>query len=177
VTFVFLRPLELHRDVPALHQVFGDEKSCLYLTCSSRASVDETYALLKPWFDQCPETEWALIDQVTDNCLGRITMVPRGDAIYEAACVVIPKARGRGLACKGLQEAIDFIFDHRNARRVVAEIDPDNIASIKTFERLGFLHEGVHRAALKTHIGVRDSLIMGLLSSDPRPWHNAANAR
>ncbi len=165
-----IRSLNIARDAPALHQVFGDEESCRYLPRPAQKSVTDTAQLIKGWYDQCPETEWALIDEADGPCLGRITLIPSGDGVFEAGCVVIPSARGRGLARQGLGEAIDWVFERKNARRIFADIDPDNIASIKTFEKLGFRREGLHRATLETHIGVRDSVIMGLINTDPRPW-------
>lgn len=59
---------------------------------------------------------------------------------------------------------------HAGPWRIFADVDPDNLASIRTFEQLGFRHEGVLRGNWETHIGVRDSVILGLLRSDPRPW-------
>jgi RimJ/RimL family protein N-acetyltransferase len=53
---------------------------------------------------------------------------------------------------------------------VCADVDPDNIASARVFEQLGFRLEGRLRATWRTHIGVRDSLIFGLLPSDPHVW-------
>ena len=143
------------------------------MTQPATVSVEETRTLLQSWNNQCPDLEWAICDEPDSACLGRITMIPSGDQVYEAGCTVIPSARGRGLAGIGVALALDHVFDERGARRVFADIDPDNIPSIKTFERLGFQHEGVLRAAWETHIGVRDSVIMSLIDSDPKPWRNS----
>ncbi len=53
-----------------------------------------------------------------------------------------------------------------SARRVMADTDPDNIGSIKLLEKLGFQREGYLREEWETHIGVRDSLIFGLLRNE-----------
>ena len=63
-------------------------------------------------------------------------------------------------------------FDTLGARRITADIDPDNQASIRVFERLGFTLEARLRGEWEMHIGVRDSLIYGLLRDDPRPWRD-----
>ena len=73
--------------------------------------------------------------------------------------MIAPAARGRNLAARALAPAIDTVFDVKGARRIFADVDPDNAASIRTFEKLGFRHEGVLRANWETHIGVRDSVI------------------
>jgi RimJ/RimL family protein N-acetyltransferase len=83
--------------------------------------------------------------------------------------MIRPSARGQNLAARALAIVINDAFDRLGARRIFADIDPDNAASIRTFEKLGFQREGVLRAAWETHIGVRDSVIMGLTAFDPRP--------
>ncbi len=54
----------------------------------------------------------------------------------------------------------------------MADVDPDNTASARVFEKLGFQLEGRLRGEWDVHIGIRDSLIFGLLRDDPRPWRN-----
>ena len=63
-------------------------------------------------------------------------------------------------------------FDRRGVRRIMADVDPDNIPSVRVFEKLGFGYEGRLRGEWETHLGIRDSLIYGLLREDPRPWRN-----
>ena len=46
--------------------------------------------------------------------------------------------------------------------------DPENAASVALLGRLGFKLEGQLRGEWETHIGVRDSLIFGLLAEEWR---------
>lgn len=165
-----LRPLDPVRDGPALHAVFGDEDSCTYLTGFANRSVAETTEQLTRWTEGSADTSWAVVDRPDGPALGRISLFTSGRDVWEAACMIVPPARGRGLAAKGLAEAIDYVFAGKGARRVFADCDPDNIPSIRTFEKLGFWREGLLRGNWETHIGVRDSVILGLLKDDPRPW-------
>ena len=64
-------------------------------------------------------------------------------------------------------DLLDQLFDN-GARRVFADTDPENDASIALLQRLGFRREGVLRAEWETHIGVRDSVILGLLKDEWR---------
>lgn len=170
---VLLRPLDPERDGAALHAIWGDEESCRYMTGPAFASVEETVALLKRWTAGNEKTSWAIVDTPDGEALGRVALYTEGRDVWEAACMVVPAARGRNLAARALALAIDDVFEKHGARRIVADIDPDNAASIRTFEKLGFAREGLLRANWKTHIGVRDSVIMGLVETDPRPWRGA----
>ncbi len=165
-----LRPLDPDRDGPALHAIFGDDEGCRFLPDGAVQSVADTVSLLKKWNDGTEDTTWAIVEAEDGAALGRVTMMPRGRNIWEAGIMLCPAAQGRGLAFTALCETLDIIFDQHHARRVYADIDPDNTPSVRLFERLGFQREGVLRANWDTHIGIRDSIIMGLVASDPRPW-------
>ncbi len=167
---VCLRALDVDRDAEALHGVFGDAESCRYLPRPATASVDETRGLLAAWAAPPPGADWSLATEPNGESVGRITMIAHDPGVFEAACTVVPAARGRGLAAKALSLALTHVFEEKSARRVFADIDPDNAASIRTFERLGFAREGLLRQTYETHIGVRDTLLMAITASDPRPW-------
>jgi RimJ/RimL family protein N-acetyltransferase len=167
---VVLRPLDPDRDAEALHAIFGDEESCRYMAEPAYQSVAETRDKLRKWTTGVEDTSWAVCESANGPALGRISLFTRGRDVWEAACMIVPAARGRNLAARALAQAIDYVFDVKRARRIFADVDPDNPASIHTFERLGFRHEGVLRGNWETHIGERDSVILGLLRDDPRPW-------
>jgi RimJ/RimL family protein N-acetyltransferase len=119
------------------------------------------------------DINWVISDTPDGPALGRVAIYPHGkNNVWEAACMITPAARGKNLAARALARALDEAFDGLGARRIMADIDPDNAASIRTFEKLGFTLEGRLRGEWEVHIGIRDSLIYGLLRDDPRPWRN-----
>ena len=168
----FLRPLDPDRDGEALHAIFGDEESCRYMTGPAFKSVEETIAQMKQWTAGHEDLSWAVCESADGPALGRIALIPHERNIFEAACMISPAARGKNLAARALAIVIDEAFDRRGARRVFADVDPDNIPSRRVFEKLGFAREGLLRGNWETHIGVRDSVIFGLLNTDPRPWRD-----
>lgn len=167
---IFLRPLDPTRDGEALHAIFGDEESCRYMTEPAYWTVAETIEKLKKWTTGVEDTSWVVCENADGPALGRVSLFTQGRDVWEAACMIVPAARGRNLAARALAQSVDYVFDVKGARRIFADVDPDNAASIRTFEKLGFRHEGVLRANWETHIGVRDSVILSLLRDDPRPW-------
>jgi RimJ/RimL family protein N-acetyltransferase len=165
---MFLRPLDPAADGAALHRIFGDPDCCLWLPEPATPDIETTIAKLKEWYAGFADTSWVVCETPDGPALGVIAFYNTGrDAdIWEAACMVTPTARGRNYAARGLYAAIRYLFENTTARRVFADIDPDNHASIRTFEKLGFTREGVLRGEWQTHIGIRDSVIFGLLRTD-----------
>lgn len=168
-----VRPIDPEADGPALHAIFGDEESCRYLTRPASQSIAETIAMMREWMGQGDDINWVIADTPDGPALGRVSIYPRGkNNVWDAACMIAPAARGRNLAARALALALEEAFGTLGARRITADIDPDNHASIRVFEKLGFTLEARLRGEWEMHIGVRDSLIYGLLRDDERPWRN-----
>ena len=168
-----VRPINPDADGPALHALFGDEESCRFLTRPASPSVADTIAMLREWMGRGDDINWVIAETADGPALGRVSIYPRDkNNVWEAACMIAPAARGRNLAVRALALALEEGFETLGARRIMADIDPDNHASIRVFERLGFVLEGRLRGEWDVHIGIRDSLIYGLLRDDPRPWRN-----
>lgn len=63
---------------------------------------------------------------------------------------------------------LDFCFDEMGLHRVQAFIHPDNAASLRLVEKLGFRREGLLRDNLRVGKVWRDDLLYALLESDRR---------
>ena len=169
----YLRTLNPETDGVALHEIFGDEKSCRYLPNPATSSIAETVAQLVAWDASHLETCWVIVEDRDGPALGRISFIPRKEKVWEAAVMLTPSAQGKGLATRALSEAITIMFENQGARRLYADIDPDHTASLALFDRLGFQKEGYFREEWETHIGVRDAVMLALLRTDPRPTISA----
>ena len=167
---ITLEPTDPARDAPYLHAIMGDEASCRYLSHPPLASVEETQAKLAEWSGLAPNNDWAIMIDGDSRTAGRVTIFEREDGNWEAGIIVCPWARGKGVAYAALMKAIDTVDAAGSPRRIIADIDPDNAASIALFTRLGFAREGIFRANWETHIGIRDSVIMSLIATDKRIW-------
>jgi RimJ/RimL family protein N-acetyltransferase len=55
-----------------------------------------------------------------------------------------PAVRGQGLGAPILMAGCAYGFDTLGLSRIRAEVKPENVASIKIFERAGFLLDGEH---------------------------------
>ncbi|MGO3057813.1 MAG: GNAT family N-acetyltransferase [Halomonas sp.] len=73
---------------------------------------------------------------------------------------------GKGYINEAGEALIQYGFNALGLRRIEAEIDPDNHASAKAFEKLGFTLEGVLRQRWEVNGAVSDSALYGRLVSD-----------
>ncbi|MEL6371637.1 MAG: GNAT family N-acetyltransferase [Pseudomonadota bacterium] len=166
---VSIRQLDLTRDLAAMHAIHCDDETCTYLIDPPTNSPDETRALIERYDSDHWDFSWVICDEPDGEALGRVKMIPRGQDTFEVAIMLCPGNEGRGLAFAGTRLAMEHVFNHHGARRIFADIDPDNMPSLKLFEALGFTREGYLRQTWHTHIGVRDTVMMGLVASDPKP--------
>jgi len=61
---------------------------------------------------------------------------------------------------------VDYAFGPLGLRRLEADIDPRNAASIRAVERLGFVREGLLRERWVVADEISDTMFMGLLARD-----------
>ena len=110
---------------------------------------------------------WAVTLRDDDWAIGFVAAGQRRPGVSEIGYLFDRATWGQGVAREALGALLDQLFAE-GQRRVFADIDPDNAPSIGLVERLGFVLEGRLRAEWKTHIGVRDTLIYGLLRDEWR---------
>jgi ribosomal-protein-serine acetyltransferase len=77
--------------------------------------------------------------------------------------------QGKGLVGRSARAMIDFAFNELNLNRIELRCVPENQASVRVAERLGFIREGHLRQAEMLDHGLVDHFVYSLLRSDPRP--------
>jgi len=73
---------------------------------------------------------------------------------------------GFGYMHEALQTLLRYAFETLDLNRLEADIDPRNLASAKTLERLGFQKEGFLRERWIVNGEISDTWLYGLLSRD-----------
>lgn len=161
-----LRPIRIEVDADALHPMLSDVATMRYWSSGPHSTVEETRAYLAP-SDRREGWDWLIITHADDDhALGWVSAgVKRQAGVVEIGYILSPEATGQGIAREAVAAVIDAIFDG-GYRRVFADTDPDNAPSRGLLERLGFREEGTLRGEWETHIGVRDSVIYGLLRDE-----------
>ncbi len=160
-----LRPLDV-ADAPALFAAYGDDEVCTYWARPAYASVAETTKAVAWEIEN--GISWAVVDATQGDAspaVGRVSLFKVRDGVLEVGIIFARAAWGRGFARDALEAAVAHGFA-TGAHRICADVDPDNVASLRLFERARFVREGLLRKAWRTHLGLRDSVILGRLAPE-----------
>ena len=157
-------------DAEAMHECFGDAKAMRFWNHPAHTKSLETERAVRRFVDCTPSYYrfWAAADAQTDRCLGLVNYHDghiRSKRI--AIGYIINPARCRqGLATEAVSAMLDFCFDRMSIHRVQAFIHPENVASLRLVEKLGFRREGLLRDNLRVGDVWRDEVVYALLESD-----------
>ncbi|WP_438026242.1 GNAT family N-acetyltransferase [Sorangium sp. So ce233] len=77
-----------------------------------------------------------------------------------------PASWGRGIMTEALRAMLPFGFASMDLHRVEAQLDPENRASARVLERLGFTREGQHRQNWYYDGQFTDTAVYGLLRGE-----------
>jgi RimJ/RimL family protein N-acetyltransferase len=90
-----------------------------------------------------PIVSLSLADPASDDYVGSCGAQPLGggDGV-EIYYTVLPEHQGRGLATEAAKALLDFVLDATAVERICAFVVPENVASRRVAEKLGFVDEG-----------------------------------
>ncbi|HWK42211.1 MAG TPA: GNAT family protein [Croceibacterium sp.] len=153
-------------DTSALFPTLASEEQCRFLSRSHFQNEDELAAWLTDpnWNGR----SWVAVDKADSTIAGRFVAVPTDEPdVTELGYITVASRQGQGVARECMTALIGHLFEREGNRRLIAEIDSENTASIALAERLGFTREAYLREHERTHKGLCDLLIYGLLR---REW-------
>ncbi len=160
-------------DAAALHAGYGDGATMRWWATPPHADVEETRAYLVGDGEDEDEDEGADAWQgwtvtLDGEPVGTLSAGRRRTGVVEIGYLLVPAHAGRGYGREMVGRLVALLIEEEGARRIYADVDPDNRASVRLLEGLGFRLEGRLRQAWDSHIGVRDALILGLLADEWR---------
>lgn len=154
-------------DVPALVEACKDPEIPRWIPVIPRPYT-EADALAFVRGEARPEIEHSFAIAVDDELVGAIGMSLnsfnyRGHVGYWVAA----PARGRGVCTRALRVVSRWALEELGLQRVELITDPDNRASQRVAEKVGFRREGLLRAHLRHRDGrIRDSVLFSLLPGE-----------
>ena len=92
--------------------------------------------------------------------------IDRGQRRAELGIAIGADHWGRGHARAALGRVLQYGFEDLQLHRLEADVDPDNAASLRLFEALGFQREGLLRQRWFMHGRWCDSVLLGLLQPE-----------
>jgi RimJ/RimL family protein N-acetyltransferase len=159
-------------DVQSLYDVFSNDDVMRYWSRPPFTRVEEARELVEAIeraFAQKSLYQWGVARADDDRVIGTCTLssVDASNLRAELGYALGREHWGRGLMGEALARLLDFSFEELGMRRLEADVDPNNAASIALLERLGFRREGYLRERWFVGGQVQDSLFYGLLR---REW-------
>ena len=161
-------------DLPGLHACFGDEEAMRYWNfpaCKTESETERWLQVLAKTTSPYDYLAWAVAEKRGDGCIGMINYHHREarNARLEIGYILAPARQGRGLMTEAVEAIVAYCFDKLGVHRIEALIHPDNAASIRLVERLGFRREGGPlRDRWRRGEGYMSVMMYGLLAGDPR---------
>lgn len=167
---VSLRPYH-DDDADALFALYGDPVVTRWWSHEPWSDRQQAIAYLERMRRDRKSSEfypWAIASNTDDALIGTAALYEidgthrRGMIGYSLS----PSMQGHGYAREALRLLLNFAWTSLDLQRIEADTDPENIASRRLLERLGFTLEGSMRKRWFVHGKWHDALWYGLLRED-----------
>ncbi len=144
-------------DLDDMHAVLSDPRATLWWSTPPHESLEQTATWLDSMIAHGPDNPDFVIER-DGVVIGKAGFW----RLPEVGYIVHPDHWGQGIAGEAVSAAIDHVFATREVEDLTADVDPDNAASIRLLERLGWVKTGF--AERTWHVGGewKNSLYYGL---------------
>ena len=141
----------VHADAPALYEVHGDPDSMRWFGTDplpNEEAAVQLVDLFASWRTQAnPGVRWGLQLRGQGTLIGTCGLFGwhRSWRKCTLGYELHPQARGHGYMHEALRTVLSWGFANMDLNRVEAQVHPENAASLRSVERLGFQREGLLR--------------------------------
>lgn len=157
---LILRPAQ-PGDLEAMHAVLSDPRATLWWSTPPHETLEQT----RDWLDAMIATGPDHPDFVVEwdgRVIGKAGFYVMPDVGY----ILHPDVWGQGLAGEAVGAVIDHVFSTRAVDTLTADVDPENAASIRLLQRLGFVRNGFGERTWNVGGVWKDSLYFALSRAD-----------
>ena len=159
-------------DVDAMFAIFSDTRSMRWWSSpalTDRAQAAEYLGRIGEGFRSRSLFQWGIERKEDSRIIGTTTLfhLDAGNARAEIGYILGSDHWGKGYMREALTALLRFAFGELKLRRIEADVDPRNAASLKALERLGFRQEGLLRERWNVAGEIQDTVYFGLLA---REW-------
>ena len=159
------------QDVDALYNIFSNPEVMRYWSTPPLPDRDAAVELMneiQEGFRQQTLLKWGIARRADDALIGTTTLynLDFSNRRAEMGYALGREHWGQGYMAEALQALLAYCFEVLDLRRIEADVDPRNAASIQTLERLGFQREGFLRERWEVDGEIQDALFYGLLREE-----------
>ena len=162
--------LRLNRlgDIRDIYEIYKDKEVCKYSDIAAYTSISDAFVYyknnIKNYFNNKCHS-FVVEDTALNKVIGTITIT---QASYNYKILQIGYSfnksfHKKGYATKALTAFLDFCFNTLNTKRVEALVVPQNEASIRLLERLGFTNEATLKNGAILHGNTTDVYMFSLI--------------
>ena len=158
-------------DVDAFYAIYSNPEVMRYWSTPPLADRSAALKLIREIHDHFHAHEilkWGIVLQSDDTLIGSTTLFNLNfDSRRAEIGYALGRAYwGRGYMNEALQALLAYAFETLDLRRIEADVDPRNTASLRTVERLGFQREGFLRERWQVNGEIQDAYFYGLLRQE-----------
>jgi RimJ/RimL family protein N-acetyltransferase len=157
-------------DVGCVEEASFDRRIPRGTTVPATFTVEEGLAWIERQWGRAENGEGlslAIADAGSGEALGAVVLLfRRQPGTAEIGYWLIERARGRRLAARAVGLLSTWAVTEAGLARVEALVDPENVASQRVLERVGFHREGLLRSYLAFETGRVDAFMYSLLPGD-----------
>lgn len=158
-------------DIGALRAWVNDGETTRYLGGAYRRP--QTWEQTEDWLNQRLNGDlggesFVIAEKENLKYLGQCDLMMMDSVARKAemAIVLLPEARGKGIATEAARLLCRYAFNELNLNRVFLKCAAKNEAALRLYRRLGFREEGVLRQEMFIGGEFEDVIVMGLLKNE-----------
>jgi RimJ/RimL family protein N-acetyltransferase len=149
-----------------------DEESMRLTGTQASFTEEQVRGWLAGLADRHDRADWAVIRIEDEANIGEVVLndLDGGNESMNLRIALSGDgARGRGYGTEAIRAVLDHAFEAKGLHRVSLDVFSFNPGAQRAYEKCGFLVEGRQRHTLNWDGEWVDSILMGILATDPRP--------
>lgn len=148
-------------DLDDLHAVFSHPEAMRYWDSLPFENIEQTRRFLTGMIEASPQDSDDFVIEWSDSSrvIGKAGCWAHG----EIGVILHPDYWRKGIAFEALSAAIPHVFENLAIDKLVADVDPRNVASLALLASLGFIETGRAKQTIKVGDEWCDSVYLELL--------------
>lgn len=163
----------LWSDAQKLFEIRSNEKVMSYMDTAKHQTIQDAIGLISKIntsFSEKTGINWVIMEKSSEQFIGYFgfwRLMPE-HCRAEIGYALSPEFWGKGYMTEAINTLIDFGFNKLKLHSIEANVNPDNINSIKLLEKAGFKREAYFHENYFFNDRYIDSAIYSLLENDVR---------